>query len=96
MVLDENLGLILLKQDLEILHDAKDDYLITLLNAAEENIRREGIILDEREYSSIVAVAQYAAWLYRKRKLDTAPMPRMLRYTLNNMLMKQKVGDGDV
>ena len=95
-MIDETFELILLKQDLEILHDAQDDYLTMLLKAAEENILREGIILNDREYSASVVVAQYAAWMYRKRKLDTAPMPRMLRYTLNNMLIKQKAGGNNV
>ncbi len=88
------LTLIILKQDLQLLHDEADEYLQTLIQAARANIAREGIAIDDNDPSHVVAVAQYAAWLYRKRTLDTAPMPRMLRWALNNILFQQK-GGGD-
>lgn len=93
--MDDDFILILLKQDLQLLHNKNDDYLKILIQASQENIKREGITLDD-SYSHCVVVAQYAAWLYRKRMLDTSPMPRMLRYSLNNILIQQKAGKVDV
>lgn len=86
--MQDDLLLIMLKQDLEILHTSKDDYLKNLINLAKGMITREGIILsDNIECNGLVAM--HAAWLYRKR-VSGDPMPRMLRAGLNNLLFSQK------
>ena len=36
-------------------------------------------------------IVMYAAYLYRKRAEDNPPMPRMLRWALNNRLFSEKV-----
>lgn len=84
--------LILLKANLEIVsaNTSKDDYLTTLITAAEQMIAREGITLTDSVEDGNLAV-MYAAYLYRKRVEDDPPMPRMLRYALNNRLFAQKV-----
>lgn len=71
-----------------------DEYITNLIEAAEQMISREGIVLtDSVEDGNIVTM--YAAYLYRKRANDTPVMPRMLRYALNNRLFSQKVGEAD-
>ena len=71
-----------------------DDYIMNLIEAAEQMIAREGIVLtDTVEDGNIVTM--YAAYLYRKRANDSPVMPRMLRYALNNRLFSQKVGEAD-
>lgn len=71
-----------------------DDYIMKLIEAAEQMIAREGIVLtDTVEDGNIVTM--YAAYLYRKRANDSPVMPRMLRYALNNRLFSQKVGEAD-
>lgn len=68
-----------------------DEYILSLIRAAEQMISREGIVLTESiEDGNLVVM--YAAYLYRKRAEDSPQMPRMLRYALNNRLFSQKVG----
>lgn len=64
--------------------------LTLFLQAAEKYITTEGIVLDASDAGDQLLVVMYAAYLYGKRKTDNAPMPRMLRYALNNRLMSQK------
>lgn len=81
--------LAVLKQDLQMLTSANDDYLRTLLTLAASAIQTEGIILNE-DIESDMAVIQYAAYLFRKRAGTDTAMPRFLRWQLNNMLFRQK------
>ena len=80
--------LLILKQDLEILHSSKDDYLSDLISAAKGSIAREGIVLGDG-YEDIILVVMYAAYFYRQRTGDKK-MPMMLRSALNNKLVSQK------
>lgn len=82
--------LLLLKQDLQMLTSANDDFLTNLIYAAEKAIRREGITLDENDMDIDMAVVQYAAYLFRKRASNDTSMPRFLRWRLNNILLSQK------
>ena len=88
--MDEAARLIVLKQDLQMLTAANDDYLKTLMNFAASKIQTEGITLTEGEIESDMAVIQYAAYLFRKRAGNDTVMPRYLRKQLNNMLFSQK------
>lgn len=87
--MQDDLLLTMLKQDLEILHTVKDEYLKNLISMAQEMIAREGVILgDTFEDQGIVVM--YAAWMYRKRAAPDSAMPRMIRAALNNKLFSQK------
>lgn len=69
-------------------------YLTQAISAAQAFITREGVALtDSIEDGQLVEM--YAAYLVRKRA-TTEPMPRMLRWALNNRLFSQKaqVPDG--
>lgn len=69
-------------------------YLTQAISAAQTFITREGVALtDSIEDGQLVEM--YAAYLVRKRA-TTEPMPRMLRWALNNRLFSQKaqVSDG--
>ena len=69
--------------------EARAAYLQQCISAAQQFITREGIDLtDSIEDGQLVEM--YAANLVRKRA-TTVPMPRMLRWTLNNGLFSQKV-----
>ena len=85
--------LALLKQDLQMLTSANDDFLKSLITTAESAIQREGITLVENDMDIDMAVVQYAAYLFRKRASSETAMPRFLRYRLNNILFSQN-GDG--
>lgn len=90
---DENI-LEILKTDLQISADAYDEYLGNVVGLAREAISDEGIKLDAESDGDGMLVELYAAYLYRKRKDEKAAMPRMLRYMLNNRLLRQKAGGG--
>lgn len=72
--------------DLLSLTPEREDQLKSLIKAAVEMIGREGVTLSP-PYSPEDAnlVVMYAAYLYRKRAVDE-PMPRMLRWALNNRI----------
>ena len=82
--------LALLKQDLQMLTSANDDFLKSLITTAESAIQREGITLVKNDMDIDMAVIQYAAYLFRKRASNETSMPRFLRFRLNNILMSQK------
>ena len=88
--MDEAARLIVLKQDLQSLTTANDDFLKTLMKLAASEIQTEGIMLTEGDIDSDMAVIQYAAYLFRKRAGTDTAMPRFLRRKLNNMLFSQK------
>ena len=92
--MDTAAKLTILKQDLQLLTNANDEYLTTLLDLAANAITTEGITLIDNDVECDMAVIQYAAYLFRKRAATDTTMPRFLRWQLNNLLFRQKVGDG--
>ena len=87
--MDATTMLTAVKIDLGITTDAYDDRLSTYLEFASKAIETEGItVADNIEDGNLVVM--YAAWLWRKRA-DNVPMPRMLRWQLNNRLFSEKV-----
>lgn len=88
MTSDEKLKV--LKQDLQMLTSANDDFLKSLITTAELAMKREGITLVENDMDIDMAVIQYAAYLFRKRASNETSMPRFLRWRLNNILFSQK------
>lgn len=90
MTADEKLEV--LKCDLQLMTTSNDVFLRKLIRQAEDAIRTEGILLIENDISCDMAVVSYAAYLFRKRASADTAMPRFLRYSLNNLLFKQKGG----
>ena len=85
----DNELLILVKANLSIINPLWNDYLVNLIGTAKKMISREGITLtDTLEDNNLIVM--YASYLYRKRAKDTAAMPRMLRYALNNRVISEK------
>ena len=80
----------ILKIDLGISSTALDAYLQQLITSSRTFIAQEGIVLVDSSSSDGMLVEMYAAYLYRKRREETAAMPRMLRWALNNRLFSQK------
>lgn len=79
-----------LKINLGITATAYDERLQMLLDVAREEIKREGITLDETaELSDANLLIMYADWMWRRRDSGEG-MPRMLRYALNNRLFAEK------
>ena len=83
----------LLKMDLMIMSDQRDDFLLQCINAATAFIEREGVtIKDSVEDTQLIVM--YAAYMYRQRTQPDTGMPRMLRWALNNRLFSQEAQDG--
>ena len=84
--------LTLLQADLNMLSPdiTRTAQLQQLLSVAQQFIAREGVILSA-PYTAEDAqlIIMYAAYLFRKRATDE-PMPRMLRWALNNRIFSEK------
>ena len=87
--MDNETMLEMLKADLQITTTAYDGRLGQYLETARAAIETEGINLTE-SVSDGSMVVMYAAWLWRKRD-EAGPMPRMLRWMMNNRLFSQKM-----
>lgn len=79
------------RNSLDMRTNSRDAYLMELIEAAKVYIKTEGINLDSENPGDNEIVSMYAAYLFRKRANDNSPMPRMLRYAMNNRLFEQKV-----
>ena len=84
--------LLMVKTNLGIVGSAYDDYLGHCVTAAKAEIIREGASdLDaSSRVDDAMLVIMYASWLWAKRNENT-PMPRMLRYALNNRIFGVKM-----
>lgn len=80
----------LLRADLQNPPTTVNSYLQHLLGVAKERITAEGIQLDAKSIDDSNLQIMYAAWLYRARNSPENPMPRMLRFALNNRLFGRK------
>lgn len=78
-----------LKLDLQLTGTRFDVYLMHLLRTAAERIAKEGITLAGTPGDDDLRIS-YAAWLYRSRATPDAPMPKSLRWGLNNRLLSEK------
>lgn len=90
-----------LKTDLQVSSMALDGFLTDLIREADEFIQAEGAVADECSAAYRGLVRMYAAHLYRNRRDDgryseSKPMPRMIRWALNNYIFGRKArGEGN-
>ena len=85
--------LAILKTDLQVSSPALDAYLSTLIASAKSYISTEGVILSDTPDDGML-VEMYASYLDRKRREESAQMPRMLRWALNNRIFSSKMRGG--
>ena len=90
--MNEELLLLSVKVDLGISTNVYDERLRSRLRTAQARIRAEGVTLGDTEEDRDLVI-MYAAWLWRYRQ-TSEPMPRMLRYALNNRILAQKASAG--
>ena len=85
-----------LKVNLKTVGTAYDERLGQLIEAARAFIGREGVsTLDtENNFEDAQLVVMYAQFLWSQRDEPTAPMPRMLRWALNNRIFGEKAAEG--
>lgn len=88
----------LLQADLDMLTPGsiRENQLSQLIDAAIAFITREGAaVAAPYSIEDGQLIVMYAAYLFRKRATDE-PMPRMLRWALNNRIFSEKArGDTD-
>lgn len=86
--------LAMVKIDLGLTTTAYDARLMQYIRAAQSQIEREGATLDLNDIEHCNIIAMYAGWTWRRR--DTGEgMPRMLRYSLNNLVFSQDMSGGE-
>lgn len=90
--MNEELLLLSVKVDLGISTNVYDERLRSRLRTAQARIRAEGVTLGDTEEDRDLVI-MYAAWLWRYRQ-QNEPMPRMLRYALNNRILAEKASAG--
>lgn len=83
----------LVKLNIDMRSGAYDDLIAHDIETAKKEIEKEGIsLMDEVDDDNLVIM--YASYLFLKRKTGD-PMPRTLRYALNNRLFAQKSSGGE-
>jgi hypothetical protein len=80
----------LLKIDLGITHSLRDAYLLPLLQGCQKEIQRRGITLDLNNTSDQILLADYSAWVYRKRQEDI-PLANNIQHRLRNRIIEERI-----
>ena len=94
--MDDQSRLNLLKANLSAIGSTIYDTLfLSLLTSAKSMIEREGIVLDLDTQEDNNLIVGYATWLFQQREDPAMPMPRWLRYNLNNKVLHQKAVNAD-
>ena len=80
----------MLKVDLGFTGSAYNERLEALIDSAVSMMEREGVSsVDFDSTEDVQLVIMYTGWLWRKR-YNYEPMPRMLRWALNNRILGEK------
>lgn len=83
----------LLKANLNITQNVRDEYLKAILNGVLVELQDEqGVVLSEANPYHIQFVVDFAGWRYRSRGEDGA-MPQHLRFRLNNILIRKEASE---
>jgi hypothetical protein len=94
--MDDQSRLALLKANIGAIESTLYDTLfLSLLTSAKSMIEREGIVLDLDTQEDNNLIVGYATWLFQQREDPAMPMPRWLRYNLNNKVLHQKAVNAD-
>ena len=94
--MDDQSRLSLLKANLSAIGSTiYDELFLSLLTSAKSMIEREGITLDLDEQEDNNLIVGYATWMFQQREDPAMPMPRWLRYNLNNKVLHQKAVNAD-
>lgn len=87
--MDATVILPLLKANLNITQDVRDDYLTAILSGVIAELEDEqGLVLSSANPYHVQFVVDLAGWRYRSRGEDGA-MPQHLRFRLNNILIRK-------
>ena len=94
--MDDQSRLALLKANIGAIESTLYDTLfLSLLTSAKSMIEREGIVLDLDTQEDNNLIVGYSTWMFKQREDPAMPMPRWLRYNLNNKVLHQKAVNAD-
>ena len=83
----------LVKANLNITQDVRDEYLTAIINGVVKQLQDEqGLVLDEADPYHLQFVVDFSAWRYRSRG-ETGAMPQHLRWRLNNLMIHEERGN---
>ncbi|EME3511223.1 phage head-tail connector protein [Enterococcus faecium] len=81
----------LLKVNLGIMTDKRNDYLLSIIDSVISELESEqGIIINNDDDLHIMFIVDYSAWRYRSR--GEGVMPRNLQFRLHNLVLSMKKG----
>lgn len=87
--MDTESVLTIVKQDLMITSDIRDEYLKTIIQSCERELASRGVkILDEVE--DTLLLADYVAFRYRHRT-DDVPLPKNLQLRIQNKKVRRRL-----
>ena len=82
--------LAMMKTDLGIISQtAYDERFSQIIESSAKSIAEEGATLDLDDVEDMQLVCMYSSWIWRRRDSGDG-MTRMLRYALNNRIMREK------
>ncbi|MGT4665908.1 hypothetical protein ACVTYA_14100 [Enterococcus hirae] len=81
----------LLKVNLGIMTDKRNEYLLSIIDSVISELESEqGIIIDNNDDLHIMFIVDYSAWRYRSR--GEGVMSRNLQFRLHNLVLSMKKG----
>lgn len=90
--MDFSVSLSLLKQDLGISHNKRDEYLTKMLGSCYEELESRGVSLSQDSIDDEMLLADFAAWKYRSRDKDV-PLANNLMIRIRNKQTKGRCYD---
>ena len=81
----------LLKVNLGIMTDKRNEYLLSIIDSVISELESEqGIIIDNNDDLHIMFIVDFSAW--RNRSRGEGVMPRNLQFRLHNLVLSMKKG----
>lgn len=87
--MDTSVILSLLKLDLGITTNGRDEYFTKLIDGVIKEIERKGITLDVLNVDDQMLISDYSAWKYRKRQEDI-PLAQNIQLRIRNRIVKER------
>ena len=84
----------LFKINLGISHQAKDALFEGILDADNEELKRQGVILDLAKTDDVLLLVDYSAWNYRKRD-ENIPLSANLKARIARRKTRRRIADAD-
>lgn len=81
----------LLKANLGITSEARDQYLQSILTSVEVELNASGVTISDEDNPAVMLQVDYAAWRFRNR--GEGAMPRNIQYRLHNLMVGQVSAD---